>query len=290
MWYSEGCRIGCAECAGILGDGCNTTLPATVNDPQLRTFDVNNDLPGFNGVDLTTSNPWRAPGTSPVFDACGVAAGSSQPNVHAAGFAPAGYRLGDLGSELPESHTKRVFTAGSEVGVHWRLSVNHGGGYQYRLCPRSEGLTEECFQRTPLAFSGNTQRLIFPNGTVVEIPATYISQGTAPNGSMWARVPIPACYDITGGFGNRGCEKPMFAPPPGCDETCWGYMNIGNRTFPDIADTLIVPSDLLPGDYVLGFRWDIEQGSQVWSGCADVEVKGAEDVTDASTVNLPPLI
>lgn len=276
MWYSEGCRIGCSECIGILGGGCNTTFLPTVNKASLRTFDVNNDLPGQQGADLTKSNPWRAPGTAPVLNACGVAGGANRINIAAAGIAPAGYKPGYLGSDLPETATKRVLQSGSRFVVRWRLAVNHGGGYQYRLCPKSEGLTEECFQRTPLAFDGNTQRLSFRNGTEMEIPATYISEGTAPYGSMWARNPIPACYDITGGLGNRGCEKPMFPPPRGCDETCWGYMNIGNRTMPDLVDTVIVPEHLPPGEYVLGFRWDIEQGSQVWSSCADVLLKSLD--------------
>ena len=33
------------------------------------------------------------------------------------------------------------------------MTARHGGGYQYRLCPRSEPLTEACFQKTPLAFA-----------------------------------------------------------------------------------------------------------------------------------------
>ena len=37
-----------------------------------------------------------------------------------------------------------------------------------------------------------------------------------------------------------------------------------------IVDNVTVPSSLAPGRYVLGFRWDAEQTSQVWSSCADV--------------------
>ena len=38
--------------------------------------------------------------------------------------------------------------------VAWGIAANHGGGYQYRLCPASEDPTEECFQKTPLEFVG----------------------------------------------------------------------------------------------------------------------------------------
>jgi hypothetical protein len=31
-----------------------------------------------------------------------------------------------------------------------------------------------------------------------------------------------------------------------------------------------VPTDLAPGKYVLGFRYDCESTAQVWSNCADI--------------------
>jgi hypothetical protein len=30
--------------------------------------------------------------------------------------------------------------------------------------------------------------------------------------------------------------------------------------------------DITPGEYVLGWRWDCEESTQVWSGCADVTI------------------
>lgn len=38
--------------------------------------------------------------------------------------------------------------------VAWGIAANHGGGYQYRLCPADADPTEECFQKTPLDFVG----------------------------------------------------------------------------------------------------------------------------------------
>ena len=46
-----------------------------------------------------------------------------------------------------------MWVAGSVVEVGWTVQANHGGGYQYRLCPAHQNLTEECFQRTPLPFT-----------------------------------------------------------------------------------------------------------------------------------------
>jgi len=38
-----------------------------------------------------------------------------------------------------------------------------------------------------------------------------------------------------------------------------------------IVDKVVVPN-VPPGEYVLGWRWDSEQSSQVWSVCADVTI------------------
>jgi len=38
-----------------------------------------------------------------------------------------------------------------------RVVANHGGGYQYRLCPKSSPQTEACFQQIPLPFIGKEQ-------------------------------------------------------------------------------------------------------------------------------------
>ena len=37
-------------------------------------------------------------------------------------------------------------------------------------------------------------------------------------------------------------------------------------------DQLRVPEHLLPGEYVLGFRWDCESSAQVWQSCADITI------------------
>lgn len=54
-------------------------------------------------------------------------------------------------------------------------------GYSYRLCSLAEKLTEECFQKTPLAFVP-PMRLSFSNGTQLAINGSYISTGTNPPG------------------------------------------------------------------------------------------------------------
>lgn len=88
------------------------------------------------------------------------------------------------------------------------VRVQHGGGYSYRLCKADQELTEECFQRTPLAFDKTKQTLVWntkdvpvqagatpppvpANGTLrLPVPKpVFVDEGTWPKGSMWARDP-----------------------------------------------------------------------------------------------------
>jgi hypothetical protein len=280
LWSSQGCGIGCPKCTedntNFFSSPCNGTTQPTINDPKLRTFNrYGTDSQG----DWTASHPWRAPGSAPILDACGMAGGSTKNNDQAAGYAPApGHRMGDKGSQLiPSAQT--VWKAGSKVEVAWGIWANHGGGYQYRICPRSERLTEECFQRTPLPFTSIKQKLRLSNGRELEILATLVSIGALPAGSTWAMNPVPACSDWTG----SNCTSPQFPPPAGCDETCWGYLGPGagrssQPALPTIVDEVMVPKELVPGDYVLGWRWDCEQTPQIWASCADVKVVKEDEV------------
>ena len=112
-----------------------------------------------------------------------------------------------------------------------------GGGYSYRLCPRSEPLTEQCFQvptihpfycsgfrrfnrpafqRHPLDFVLGAQSILFPNGSTAPIAGggTFVNTGTSPEGSMWARLPVPAT-----GLGPRCLPGPndTAATPHACE-------------------------------------------------------------------------
>jgi hypothetical protein len=270
LWFSEGCGIGCPECTADFSQTCSDTIPPTINDPKLRTYNIHGTDPKG---DWTATHPWRAPGSAPVLDACGMAGGSTKNNVAGAGYAPQpGHEMGDKGSQLMPS-TKVVWTAGSNVEVAWGVLANHGGGYSYRLCPKSEQLTEECFQRMPLPFASTTQTLRWSNGTQLNIPAALVSVGTVPEGSTWAKNPVPPCSGQNG----ENCSAPMFPPPPGCDETCWGT-HAGPHLLPTIVDELMLPENIHHGDYVLSWRWDCEQTPQIWASCADVVIVGKEQV------------
>lgn len=100
---------------------------------------------------------------------------------------------GDFGSKvLPEYPTQTVWKRGGQAEVIWQITANHGGGYQYRLCPlTSQPLTESCFQNMPLDFVKGQQFLQWNNGTRLKINPTYVSEGTVPENSTWAMNPIP---------------------------------------------------------------------------------------------------
>jgi len=203
----------------------------------------------------------------------------------AAGFAPPGHRNGDLGSELaPTSFTH--WEAGGVAEVSWGFKANHGGGYQYRLCPIGSTLDEECFQKMPLEFVDGKQTLWWDQGPragqQVEIDATRVA---ARNGKVWTKSPIPAMDCPSGGappeLGAPKCGmEPQFKPPI-ADPLTWGFSsyNIAEdgpdghlqvKWLPYIRDKVKVPD--VEGHYVLSWRWDCEQTAQVWSSCSDIYI------------------
>ena len=328
LWFSQGCSIYCDACTGADGHSaaslCGNATPPTNNDPASRTMNRASAALGAN--DTYAFNPWRAPGAAPVADACGVAGGTTPAHAGAgeAKFAPVPWaRQGDLGSlVLPKGPASAVFRAGTDVEVAWGIRYNHGGGYQYRLCPASEPLTEACFRRAPLQFTpGVNPRLVhYDDGSETTFDAVYVP--SFDNRSLWAMNPIPR---ITPGGGSgmpqwlsdacrasgTGEQGPKGAPfngngsaldacrsfDPVCEEDPaqpWYRLpdplsaaagrrspvragDVEGRCSGDwtggmIVDSVRIPAALPPGDYVLGWRWDCEETSQVWSNCADVRV------------------
>ena len=157
LWMSVGCSIGCNEC-----DGGDPSVPsaanpnnidrcpgqnpdkktATINDPLHRT--TNRGAKAGSDDDWTRFNPWRSPGSAPVYDACGRAGGGPHPTGGHGEFTNTSYaKFGDLGSKvLPKYPTGAVWKVGSTVETIWSLRANHGGGWQWRLCPLGSDLSE----------------------------------------------------------------------------------------------------------------------------------------------------
>lgn len=315
LWFNNGAFIGCPKATGtdhVSKEDCPNPATPTIPFGDSKygtifydkfTYCLMNPLDcagmwikGFF-TDVETRNPWRAPGSAPVENPCGLNGGGYYPGpTGTGGEAFFGFKQGHKGTEVSPLLHETTWIAGSTVEVAWGITANHGGGYQYRLCrvkERSSNITgevsEECFQQTPLEFVGDKQWIQFGNGKDVknrtEIPAVRVTEGVLPKGSIWTRNPIPGCNDVPrmGGH-NHKCSGPMFEPPipglygfgPGAcasgvapctlDEMASRAMDFG------IVDLVKVP-EVPPGDYVLSFRWDCEQLPQVWGNCADVKIK-----------------
>merc|ERR1712167_252865 len=95
-----------------------------------------------------------------------------------------------MGKVLPKYPTGTVWELGSVVETMTSFRANHGGGYQYRLCPLESELTEACFQETPMPFADNS-KLMVSDGKIIELRSVFVWEGTTPPGSTWQMLGIP---------------------------------------------------------------------------------------------------
>ncbi len=169
----------------------------------------------------------------------------------------------------------------------------------HRLCPADSDLTEECFRAGHLDFVGDQSWVQHGDDfdARVAIDAVRTSANTEPEGSTWTKNPIPACDLMDGGFYHNDprCEElgtQFPAPAPGLagfglaavgpsdlfDFTIFDKIQVFHCMVPYSTHFVLifpdsqVPDDLEPGDYILSFRWDCEQTSQVWNTCANVKL------------------
>lgn len=202
-WYQVGCMIGCT-CSG----GGKETYPSTDSvgcktpgtpslDKAHRTWNL--DAASPKG-DWTKYMPWRAPGTSKPLDACGIASGFlPSAGVQYPHKFKDGTKQGVKGTEL-KAGTITEWVAGSTVKASYRLVVNHGGGYQYRVCPKTQSPTEDCFQANVLKFANSKTTVEYRGGTKIPLDAVDVTAGVQPAGSTWRRLPIPACACDLGSY------------------------------------------------------------------------------------------
>jgi len=250
---------------------------------------LSNEIPPLK--DYFHNHPWRSPGSAPVHSPCGVLGGNPHgcpadaPIGEGNNCPGGGFGYGPRAEDYPFANVVTTkWKAGSVVEVGWGINANHGGGYSYRLCKMPKGgrsfLTEECFQETPLKFVGSTQWVQYgtdrKNRTAFKAERT--TKGTFPPGSEWTKNPIPACAGGWGGALDKDTdcrEGTQFDPPaPGLKGFGIQIPNPTVFTFHfSIIDQVQIPHDLVPGEYVLSFRWDCEQTPQVWSACSTIKIK-----------------
>jgi len=222
-------------------DGCGWLTNAveisgrpTLIDPDLlTTAESIADPLDHRGV---ATRPWRSPGTVPVASPCG----NNQ------------YHSELDGLDLPPNPAHTTWRQGEIVTVASSVYINHGGGWSWRLCPKSASVTEACFQENVLDFADANQTLRFTDGRDVVIPARHTQDG------KWARNPVPAA---------EGGESEFPMPVEGLIPSQWDF---------SVVETLIVPNEIAPGEYLLSWRWDCELSRQVWLNCADITVAVAD--------------
>jgi len=316
FWFSQGTSIGCSNATGNGTripnlDHCPQERPAGFDPllmegalhPKYRTVNLNS-TPGAID-DIWKYNPWRAPGKAPLADSCGMAGGNTFEVFNAGAYNDTeNAKQGDLGTKvLPPRPSGTVWHRGTVAKARWQLTASHAGGYQYRLCPADQPLTEECFSKTPLALAQPYQHTVIMPGVNQDynIPATVVEEG---GGIGWVIHPMGAADAhpcdwnpaATGQHCTAKCPRcgaPWYAADGACPCAC-GKPDPGGISgghFPElpqdlpygnsiknlaksntIQDSLEVPTDIVPGDYVVQWRWDCEGTSQVWTTCSDITV------------------
>ena len=102
------------------GDGCpndhSKSKEATIIDPSLTTMNAQSAGHDVGGRPWVEWHPWRAPGSTPPHDPCGIAGGArTNMSFRAGGFGPeTGYPQGFNGSKLPAipQQQRKVWKAG----------------------------------------------------------------------------------------------------------------------------------------------------------------------------------
>jgi len=277
LWWSQGCSIGCDFCMTDPrhpdNNGSIPTKPITGNPPHAdkagfrksycenpKTEDVlpktfwtmNIHAEPRSENDSYRYNPWRAPGSAPVVDPCGQAGGKYKQTPMGGDsvfatveFNNLTFEMGDLGSMvLPPNSVEDTtnWTAGSTPRVAWGMRYNHGGGYQYRLCPLEKmPCSEEEFQKMPLDFVRDSHAIMWNNGSLYPLKGMFVDDTVCPvipTGSTWARNPIPRIHDDNLGMAFiGGCWSQEGPPGQVCKQEsspgrCWDKKDCSNFPTP----------------------------------------------------------
>jgi len=227
---------------------------------------ANGDCSKVNTKDSVWKMPWAAPGKAALWSPCGVNGGHKNPkDKDKHGHA---YESPRDGADLPPSSQTTKWEIGKTADVAFALTKNHGGGYQWRLCPghsASQHPPDSCFQANPLEFTNPDTTVEWTDGRKKTFKAqTLTGSHVTPHGSQFRVLQIPMTAQYRAGTRKEPCS--------GCHPK-WGVNGDDIRQEWDFSlrDTVRVPH-VAVGHAWLQWRWDNEQQDQVWTTCADIEI------------------
>jgi hypothetical protein len=219
-WFQVGCYLGCL-CAGRgkeaypspQDNDCPFPREPSNNEPDKRTFNVHNLSPKG---DWSKYFPWRGPGFAVPLDSCGIASGFKKNEVNYGSRVSDGFQQGDKfiaangGAKSVSASVNAAsnhWMSGGTAEVSFTMVVNHGGGYQYRLCPKdAPDMDEACFEAGALDFATSSSEIRFADSNrksvtiqAVDVGANGDSTVVNPPNKAWRRIPVPACACDSGG-------------------------------------------------------------------------------------------
>lgn len=169
----------------------------------------------------------------------------------------------------PSKHTLRFADRSLDREINATL-VTEGGGKGWMVWPWPGGSTGDL-----MYVVGPDKHCFYKNGTRDNgsgglVPGKaycpgcgypkYLSDSACPCQGQYATNMSLTCPEVPP---NAGSDL-SFTPDPAPGHTAASYA---------LEDAVNVPVHILPGEYVLGFRWDCEMTSQIWQSCADITIE-----------------
>lgn len=209
--------------------------------------------------------PWAAPGKAELWSVCGVNGGHKNKNDRDKHGKE--YSKPRDGLDMPPSLTTTKWEIGKTAEVGFALTKNHGGGYQWRLCPgysESSHPPASCFEANPLTFASDTTTVHWTDGHKQSFKAITLSGShVTPANSQFRTIQIPMTCSHFDGSRTEPCS--------GCHGVYDKKDDVRQEWPFSLVDTVHVPN-VPTGHAWLQWRWDNEHQDQVWTNCADIEI------------------
>jgi len=214
---------------------------------------------------------------------------------------------------------------GSHQEVGWNAFANHGGGYLYMLCKKTDyddcrdahlpsGPSQadqeqtdaylrcvwDCFESMTLEWVLDTQKVQYQDDACTYASTKALTK-FGKNGHSWRYTPIPDYLQVTlggegictwehvTGFSNTKAEA-EFIESFGTSDVCDTGPHAHNPKEWQIMDQIRVPTNIPDGEYLLSWRWDAYMADQMWTNCADVQIISNSGTRDGSISSKPDCI